>query len=79
VLGSFGAPEEMKRVIRVVQEYGICWAEVTLSQGRTAMRTCVSSWATTDAGAELSVQADHPLRARDDLAVSIQKELPRKT
>ena len=57
VLVSFGDAEKTKRVIQGVQDDGTCWAGVTVWQGRTAMRISVSSWATTDADVDRSVEA----------------------
>src|SRR5262245_53463441 len=57
VLVAFGDAERTKRVIQAVQDEGTCWAGVTVWQGRTAMRISVSSWATTDADVDRSVDA----------------------
>ena len=57
VLVAFGDAERTKRVIQGVQDEGTCWAGVTVWQGRTAMRISVSSWATTAADVERSVDA----------------------
>jgi glutamate/tyrosine decarboxylase-like PLP-dependent enzyme len=57
VLVAFGDVEKTKRVIQGVQDEGTCWAGVTVWQGRTAMRISVSSWATTDADVDRSVEA----------------------
>jgi glutamate/tyrosine decarboxylase-like PLP-dependent enzyme len=57
VLVSFGDAEKTKRVIREIQEDGTCWTGITVWHGRTAMRISVSSWATTDADVERSVEA----------------------
>ena len=57
VLVAFGDAERTKRVIQDVQDEGTCWAGITVWQGRTAMRISVSSWATTDADVERSVDA----------------------
>ncbi|MBL9213798.1 MAG: aspartate aminotransferase family protein [Opitutaceae bacterium] len=57
VLVAFGDAERTKRVIQGVQEDGTCWAGITVWQGRTAMRISVSSWATTEADVERSVEA----------------------
>lgn len=57
VLVAFGDAERTKRVIQAVQEEGTCWAGVTVWQGRTAMRISVSSWATTEADVDRSVDA----------------------
>jgi glutamate/tyrosine decarboxylase-like PLP-dependent enzyme len=57
VLVAFGDADKTKRVIETVQAEGTCWAGVTVWQGRTAMRISVSSWATTDADVDRSVEA----------------------
>ena len=57
VLVSFGSPEQTRRVIEAIQAEGTCWVGITVWQGRTAMRISVSSWATTDADVEQSLQA----------------------
>jgi glutamate/tyrosine decarboxylase-like PLP-dependent enzyme len=57
VLVSFGAPEVTRAVIARVQRDGVCWCGGTEWQGRTAMRISVSSWATTDADVERSLDA----------------------
>jgi glutamate/tyrosine decarboxylase-like PLP-dependent enzyme len=57
VLVSFGDAETTNRVITRVQDEGTMWAGGTVWQDRTAMRISVSSWATTDADVERSVEA----------------------
>ncbi|MGE0117791.1 MAG: aspartate aminotransferase family protein [Dongiaceae bacterium] len=57
VLVSFGAPEATRRVIAGLQADGTCWCGGTEWQGRAAMRISVSSWATTDADVEKSLDA----------------------
>lgn len=57
VLVSFGTPEETVRVIAAIQEDGTCWCGGTVWQGRTAMRISVSSWATTQADVDRSLEA----------------------
>ena len=57
VLVSFGSAEDTRRVVRRVQEDGTCWCGGTDWQGRAAMRISVSSWATTEADVERSLQA----------------------
>jgi len=57
VLVSFGTAEHTLRVIERIQQEGTCWAGPTVWQGRTAMRISVSSWATTDADVDRSVEA----------------------
>jgi glutamate/tyrosine decarboxylase-like PLP-dependent enzyme len=57
VLVSFGAGEATERVIAGIQEEGTCWCGPTLWQGRVAMRISVSSWATTEADVDRSLEA----------------------
>lgn len=57
VLVDFGDAERTRKVIQAVQDEGTCWAGVTVWQGRTAMRVSVSSWATTEADVDRSVDA----------------------
>ena len=55
VLVSFGSPERTRRVIEEIQRGGVLWCSGTVWQGRTAMRISVSSWATTAADVERSL------------------------
>jgi glutamate/tyrosine decarboxylase-like PLP-dependent enzyme len=57
VLVTFGDEETTNRVILDLQKDGTCWCGGTVWQGQTAMRISVSSWATTDADVELSLDA----------------------
>jgi glutamate/tyrosine decarboxylase-like PLP-dependent enzyme len=57
VLVSFGDAERTARIIQGIQDEGTCWCGITVWQGRTAMRISVSSWATTDADVERSIEA----------------------
>lgn len=57
VLVSFGGPEVTRRVIAEIQADGACWCGGTVWQGKTAMRISVSSWATTEADVEKSLEA----------------------
>lgn len=57
VLVAFGDAATTKRVIAALQAEGTCWCGGTVWQGRTAMRISVSSWATTDADVERSLDA----------------------
>lgn len=57
VLVSFGSPEMTERVISGIQEDGTCWCGGTVWQGRHAMRISVSSWATTEADVDRSLEA----------------------
>jgi glutamate/tyrosine decarboxylase-like PLP-dependent enzyme len=57
VLVSFGDPEKTRRTIAALRADGTCFCGGTEWQGRTAMRISVSSWATTEADVDRSVQA----------------------
>jgi glutamate/tyrosine decarboxylase-like PLP-dependent enzyme len=57
VLVSFGATDVTGRVIAGIQEDGTCWCGGTVWQGRHAMRISVSSWATTEADVDRSLEA----------------------
>jgi len=57
VLVSFGDAEKTNRVIAGIQADGTCWCGGTVWQGKTAMRISVSSWATTEADVEKSLEA----------------------
>jgi glutamate/tyrosine decarboxylase-like PLP-dependent enzyme len=57
VLVTFGDAERTRRVIAGIQQDGTCWCGGTIWQGHTAMRISVSSWATTEADVERSLQA----------------------
>jgi glutamate/tyrosine decarboxylase-like PLP-dependent enzyme len=57
VLVTFGDAETTRRVIAGIQQDGTCWCGGTVWQGHTAMRISVSSWATTDADVERSLEA----------------------
>ncbi len=57
VLVSFGDAETTRRVMAAVQSDGTCWCGGTVWQGHTAMRISVSSWATTEADVERSLEA----------------------
>ena len=57
VLVSFGNAETTNRIIAGIQTDGTCWCGGTVWQGQTAMRISVSSWATTDADVEASLEA----------------------
>jgi len=56
VLVSFGSAKVTQKVIRAIQEDGTCWCGGTVCQGKSAMRVSVSSWATTAADVELSLE-----------------------
>ncbi len=57
VVVSFGDEERNAQVIRAIQEDGTCWCGPTIWRGRHAMRISVSSWATTEADVDRSLQA----------------------
>ncbi len=57
VLVSFGDAESTRRVIAGIQQDGTCWCGGTTWQGQAAMRISVSSWATSDADVERSLEA----------------------
>ncbi len=65
VLVAFGDDATTAEVIRGVQRDGTCWCGGTFWNGRSAMRISVSSWATTDADVERSIDAI--LRVADDV------------
>jgi len=56
VLVMFGDAERTQRVIAGIQEDGTCWCGGTIWQGQTAMRISVTSWATTEADVERSLE-----------------------
>ncbi len=57
VLVSFGDAERTNKMIGALQEEGTFWAGATVWQGKTAMRISVSSWATTEADIDRSLEA----------------------
>jgi glutamate/tyrosine decarboxylase-like PLP-dependent enzyme len=57
VVVRFGDAERTKKVIEAIQQDGTCWTGVTVWRGITAMRISVSSWATTEADVEVSIDA----------------------
>ena len=57
VLVSFGDAAVTREVIRRIQEDGTCWCGATKWQGKTAMRISVSSWATTEADVDRSLES----------------------
>jgi glutamate/tyrosine decarboxylase-like PLP-dependent enzyme len=57
VLVTFGDAEKTQRVIAGIQQDGTCWCGGTIWQGHTAMRISVTSWATTEADVERSLEA----------------------
>ena len=57
VLVTFGNAERTRGVIAGIQQDGTCWCGGTTWQRQTAMRISVSSWATTEADVERSLEA----------------------
>jgi glutamate/tyrosine decarboxylase-like PLP-dependent enzyme len=57
VVVAFGSDEVTQRVIDEVQRDGTCWCGGTRWRNRAAMRISVSSWATTEADVERSLEA----------------------
>jgi hypothetical protein len=57
VLVSFGGDEQTRRVIAQLHRDGTAWCGGTRWHGRDAMRISVSSWATTEADVERSLEA----------------------
>jgi glutamate/tyrosine decarboxylase-like PLP-dependent enzyme len=57
VLVGFGEPERTRRVIEAIQAEGTLFAGPTTWQGTVAMRISVSSWKTTEADVERSIEA----------------------
>jgi glutamate/tyrosine decarboxylase-like PLP-dependent enzyme len=56
--GDAGATDDFtRRVIAAVQADGTCWLGGTTWQGMAAMRISVSNWSTTEADADVSVEA----------------------
>jgi glutamate/tyrosine decarboxylase-like PLP-dependent enzyme len=57
VLVSFGDDGHTDRVVERVQREGVCWVGATTWRGRRLMRISVSSWLTTPADVDASVQS----------------------
>jgi hypothetical protein len=57
VLVRFGDDQRTERVVGAVQRSGECWMGTTTWHGMKLMRISVSSWATTDADVDRSVEA----------------------
>jgi glutamate/tyrosine decarboxylase-like PLP-dependent enzyme len=57
VVVTFGDAARTAQVVDAVQTDGTCWCGPTEWRGRPAMRISVSSWATTDADVDRSVDA----------------------
>lgn len=57
VLVSFDDSNKTQRVIKALQQDGVCWCGGTVWQGHTAMRISVSSWATSDEDVERSLES----------------------
>ena len=69
VVVSFGDAETTARVIDALQDDGTCWCGGTVWRGESAMRISVSSWATTDADVEKSLDAMRRVAAACGVAV----------
>ncbi|HEY6515741.1 MAG TPA: aminotransferase class V-fold PLP-dependent enzyme [Steroidobacteraceae bacterium] len=63
-LVSFGSNEATDRVIKAIQDDGVCWCGGTTWHGRRAMRISVSSWATTEADIDICLEAVANARGR---------------
>ncbi len=57
VVVAFGSAERTSAVIAAVQADGTCWAGPTVWRDRTAMRLSVSSWRTTGADIDRTIEA----------------------
>ncbi len=57
VLVSFGDDAATRAAVAALQAEGTCWCGATVWQGRAAMRISVSSWATTEADVDRSLEA----------------------
>ena len=57
VLVAFGPGDITDQVIKAIQDDGVCWCGGTTWHGRRAMRISVSSWATTEADVDMSLDA----------------------
>ena len=64
VVTAFGDEERTGKVVTAIQASGTCWCGATNWQGRPAMRISISSWATTDADIDRSLDAI--LQAHED-------------
>ena len=64
VLVSFGDAETTNRIIEEIQADGTGWCGATIWQGHSAMRISVSSWATTEADVDRSLEAMLNIAAR---------------
>ncbi len=57
VLVSFGDARTTRHTIRRIQDDGACWCGETVWQGQSAMRISVSSWKTTEADVDHSLDS----------------------
>ena len=57
VLVSFGDARATRHTIRRIQNEGVCWCGETVWRGNTAMRISVSSWKTTEADVDKSLDS----------------------
>jgi len=64
VLVSFGDAKRTNKMIAALQEEGTFWAGATVWQEQSAMRISVSSWATTEADIDRSLEAVRRVAAK---------------
>jgi glutamate/tyrosine decarboxylase-like PLP-dependent enzyme len=57
VIVSFGSDDRTRAVMEGIQAEGVCWCSGTKWQGKAAMRISFSSWATSQADLERSMQS----------------------
>jgi len=57
VLVSFGDADQTTKMIASLQEEGTFWAGATVWQGKSTMRISISSWSTTEADIDRSLEA----------------------
>ena len=57
VLVQFGDQPQTERIIKAIQDSGICWCGGTVWKGLPAMRISVSSWMTTEEDVDVSIAA----------------------
>jgi hypothetical protein len=57
VLVAAADDETTHRLAERIQEDGVCWCGTTTWRGRRAVRVSVSSWATTEEDADLTIGA----------------------
>jgi glutamate/tyrosine decarboxylase-like PLP-dependent enzyme len=57
VLARIGDDERTRRIAEAVQADGTCWAGTTVWHGKAAIRISVSSWATSEADVDRSIES----------------------